>query len=80
MATEEEIQKRIDEAVTIAREQQARADFGRTWFAAALSYTAKLVQSGELPAEAHNMGLICYNQFMGLPATPEPQKPDETPA
>ena len=55
------------------------SDFGRTWFAAALSYTAKLVQSGELPAEAHNMGLICYNQFMGVPANPEQPKTDEVP-
>ena len=62
MITQEEMEKRLAEA----RLQQQYADFGKVWFTEALSHTGQMVQRGEFPQEAHQVGMICYQQFMGV--------------
>ena len=73
MITQEEMEKKIQEA----RVQQQYADFGKVWFIEALSHTAGMVQRGEFPGEAHRVGLICYDQFMGRGNEEKPVKADE---
>jgi hypothetical protein len=76
MISEEEMEKRIVEEVAKARQAQMQADFGKQWFIEALSHTAGMVNRGEFPHEAHQMGQLCYQQFMGIP----PQEGKEKPA
>ena len=64
MITQEEMEKRIAEA----RQKQMMADFGKAWFIEALTHTGGMVQRGEFPAEAHQVGQMCYQQLMGVPA------------
>jgi hypothetical protein len=75
MISEEEIEKRIAEEVAKARQAQMRADFGKQWFIEALSHTAGMVNRGEFPHEAHQVGQLCYQQFMGIPPQESKEKP-----
>jgi hypothetical protein len=80
--TQEEVEKRIAEEVAKARQMQMRADFGKTWFIEALSHTAGMVNRGEFPVEAHQVGQLCFQQFMGVAPTdggkePKEEKPPE---
>ena len=61
MITKEEMERKIAEV----RKQQQVADFGKQWFIEALSHTAGMVNRGEFPVEAHQVGQMCYQQFMG---------------
>ena len=83
MMSQEEMEKKIAEEVANARQAQMQADYGRIWFIEALSHTAGMVQRGEFPAEAHQMGQLCYQQFMGVVPTDGGEKPaqrEEPPA
>ena len=74
MITQEEMEKRLQEA----RVQQQYADFGKVWFTEALAHTAEMVQRGQFSGEAHQVGLICYQQFMGVkPKDDGKEAPDE---
>jgi hypothetical protein len=72
MITQEEMEKKLAEA----RIQQQYADFGKVWFTEALAHTGQMVQRGEFPQEAHQVGVICYQQFMGVKPAEE-KKPEE---
>ena len=75
MMSEEEVQKKIEEAVAKARGEQMLVDFGETWFREALAHTAGMVNRGEFPRQAHEAGQIFYQQF--LINTGNGQKPPE---
>jgi hypothetical protein len=77
MMSKEEVEKRIAEEVAKARQMQMQADFGKAWFIEALTHTAGMVNRGEFPAEAHQMGQMCFQQFMGVAPTDGGEKPKE---
>ena len=79
MMSKEEVEKRIAEEVAKARQAQMMADYGKMWFIEALSHTAGMVQRGEFPGEAHQMGRLCYQQFMGVPPVEEKKKDELAP-
>jgi hypothetical protein len=65
MMSEEEVQKRIAEEVAKARQQQFIFDNGKVWLIEALAHTAGMVNRGEFPAEAHRVGELIAQQFLG---------------
>jgi hypothetical protein len=75
MMSPEEVEKKIAEEVLKARQAQAQADYGRIWFIEALSHTRGMVERGEFPPEAHQVGQLCYQQFMGVAPTDGGEKP-----
>jgi hypothetical protein len=84
MMSEEEVQKKIAEAVIKARGEQMLKDFGETWFREALAHTAGMVNRGEFPRPAHEAGQIFYQQFLintgdGQPAKKEPAAEEKKP-
>ncbi|MCJ7724210.1 MAG: hypothetical protein MUP03_08765 [Anaerolineales bacterium] len=69
------MEKKIAEEVSKARQMQMVADYGKAWFIEALTHTGGMVQRGEFPAEAHQVGQMCYQQFMGIPPIEGGEKP-----
>ena len=55
----------MERKIAEVRKQQQVADFGKQWFLEALSHTAGMVNRGEFPVEAHQVGQMCFQQFMG---------------
>ena len=77
MITEDEMKQRIAEEVDRARKQQQVADFGKQWFIEALTHTKGMTERGEFPAEAHQVGQMCFQQFMGIVPGDGGEKPKE---
>ena len=75
MMSMEEVEKKIAEEVAKARQMQMQADFGKQWFIEALSHTKGMAERGEFPVEAHQMGQMCFQQFMGVAPTDGGEKP-----
>jgi hypothetical protein len=74
--TQEEMEKKLLEA----RQQQRIADFGQVWFTEALAHTFDMVNRGVFPREAHEVGVLCFQQFMsGKPKSDgdEPKKEEK---
>jgi hypothetical protein len=78
--TEEEMQK----IVTATQVKNFWLAYGKQWFLESLSHTESLVRQGAFPQEAHQVGRMCFEQFMantGITAAPskkeEELKPDE---
>ena len=74
--TEEEMQKMI----AAAQQQQAITAFGKQWFMESLLHTENLVRQGAFPQEAHQVGQMCFQQFMantGVPAAKKEEEPKE---
>ena len=55
------------------RQQQMLEDYGKQFFYVALTYTAAMVNRGELPIEVHKMGQIFFDQFKANTNKPEEQ-------
>jgi hypothetical protein len=65
--TEEELQSIL--------KAQAINTYGNQFFIEALAHTASLVRQGAFPQEAHQVGQMCYKQFMdNTQGRPEPEK------
>ena len=69
--TVEEVRKLLD--------QEKMKNFGKMWFMAALSHTMQLTNAKVLPAEAHNFGIVFFEQFLANTGqtTPPVQQPPE---
>jgi len=70
----EEQQHEIERIINEQRQQQMIADYGKQFFFVALTYTAALVNKGELPIEVHNMGRAFFEQFKANAAPDEEKK------
>jgi hypothetical protein len=70
--TKEEMQKIIAQT----RQQDLMMAYGKQWFMESLAHTENLVRQGAFPQEAHQVGQICFQQFMGNTGA-QPEKKDE---
>ena len=77
MISEEEMEKKIAEAVAEAKQRQMQADYGRMAFIESISHLNGMVQRGEFPPEALQMMQICYQQFMGAAPGDGGEKPKD---
>lgn len=71
--TKEEMQK----ILAAQRQQDIMMAYGKQWFMESLSHTENLVRQGAFPQEAHQVGQICFQQFMGNTAPKEEEKKPE---
>jgi hypothetical protein len=81
---ENEVKKRIDEAVVKARQHQLIMDMGEVFLKEALGHTAPMVNRGEFKMEAHQFGQLCLQYLpqvvdLLLVLTVPPEKPEEKP-
>ena len=69
----EEQRVEIEKMIAEQRQQQMLEDYGKQFFYVALTYTAAMVNRGELPIEVHKMGQIFFDQFKGNTTKPDEQ-------